>query len=55
MLSRFSAKTNDADKVAQGFREYLLLSPEQEKTGNLKAVLDILERLVAINKRFMGH
>lgn len=55
MLSRFSSKTNDADKVAQGFREYLLLSPEQEKTGNLKAVLDILERLVAINKHFMGH
>ncbi|WP_293571056.1 helix-turn-helix transcriptional regulator [Phaeodactylibacter sp.] len=55
MLSRFSSKTNDADKVAQGFREYLLLHPKQEKTGNLKAVLDILERIVAINKRFMGH
>lgn len=55
MLSRFSAKTNDADKVAQGFREYLLLNPEQKKTGNLEAVLDILERLVTINQHFMGH
>jgi transcriptional regulator with XRE-family HTH domain len=55
LLSRFSAKTDDAGKVAQGFREYLLLTPEQEKAGNLKAVLDILERLVAINQRFMGH
>ena len=55
LLSRFSSKTNDVDKVAQGFREYLRLTSEKGNSANLNAVLDILEGLVDINKRFMGY
>jgi hypothetical protein len=52
-LTRFLEKTYDAEKVEQGFTEYLRLHPNHRDGNDLKSILDLLGHLVKINKRFI--
>lgn len=54
-LHQFFSKTRDAEKIAQGFTEYLRLHPDHPDSSELRRILKILEYLVDINKQFINQ